>query len=191
MSVIGICQCCGFIAPMESFLAETEHRQLSAVLIELPKDVQGVAFHYLSLFRPSKSKAVQVKKAVRLMGELRDLVKTGHVQVKGRVARPCPPRIWVQAIEKMIEQRDRLNLPMPNHNYLLQVAWDLADSADAQGEKQQYATVRQHRQQPDRAAADPSLDPLEKARREWDEKHGAPTDTIRLNSISDIVKGVK
>lgn len=131
----GTCQTCGTVAPIEWFLSETEHRLICAVLVELPKDVQAVVFHYLSLFKPVTGKAIQAKKAGRLLAEIKGMVAAGHVQIDRKVARPCPPRIWAQAMEQMIERRDRLSLPMPNHNYLKSIAWDLADQADAQAEK--------------------------------------------------------
>lgn len=131
----GTCQTCGTVAPIEWFLSETEYRQICAVLVELPKDIQPVVFHYLGLFRPATGRAIQVTKATRLLSEIKALVTAGHVQVDRKVARPCLPRIWAQAIEQMVERRDRLSLPMPNHNYLKTITYDLADQADAQAER--------------------------------------------------------
>lgn len=34
--------------------------------------------------------------------------------------------MWVAAIEQMIEQRDKLTLPLTNHNYLRAVTWNIA-----------------------------------------------------------------
>lgn len=132
----GTCQTCGTVAPIEWFMADTEYRRICAILVELPKDVQPVVFHYLGLFRPVTGRAMQAKKATRLLSEIKALVAAGHVQVDRKVARPCPPRLWAQAIEQMIERRDRLSLPMPNHQYLMKIAWDLADQADAAAEQQ-------------------------------------------------------
>jgi len=139
----GTCQTCGTTAPIEWFLSETEHRQICGVLVELPKDIQAVVFHYLALFKPATGKAIQAKKANRILTEIKQITAAGHVQVDRKVARPCPPRIWAQAMEQMIERRDRLNLPMPNHNYLKSIAWDLADQADAQAEKTRSTVNRQ------------------------------------------------
>ena len=138
----GTCQTCGTTAPIEWFLSETEHRQICAVLVELPKDVQAVVFHYLALFKPVTGKAIQAKKANRILAEIKQLVAAGHVQIDRKVARPCPPRIWAQAMEQMVERRDRLSLPMPNHNYLKSIAWDLADQADAKAERTQGQIAR-------------------------------------------------
>jgi hypothetical protein len=85
------------------------------------------------LFRPEKQ-SLRWQKAGKIVSELAKLAQTGFVQVQGKVARPCPPRIWAAAMEQMVERRDAIRRPLPNHNYLKQVAWQLADEADAQGE---------------------------------------------------------
>ncbi|MBU1564247.1 MAG: hypothetical protein KJ630_01295 [Proteobacteria bacterium] len=131
----GTCQTCGTIAPIEWFLSETEHRLICGILPLLPKDVEKMVFHYLSLFRPVTGRAIQAKRATRLLCEIKDLVTTGYIQIDKKVTRPCPPRIWAQAMEQMVERRDRLTIPMPNHNYLKTIAYDLADQADGQAER--------------------------------------------------------
>ena len=141
----GICQTCGAVAPIEWFLSEADNRQICAILAEMPKDVQAVVFFYLSLFRPVAGRALQARKAVRLMTDIKNLVAAGHVQIDKRPARPCPPKIWALAMEQMVERRDRLTVPMPNHNYMKAIAYDLADQADARAEKAGYAQQRQAR----------------------------------------------
>lgn len=144
MSVNGVCQTCGTIAPIEWFLADAEHRKFAAIVAELPREVAPLVYHYLALFKTDAGRAMQIRKAVRLVTELKTMVAAGHVQVDRRVARPCAPRLWALAVEQMIERRDRLTLPMPNHNYLKSIAWDLADKADGKREYtgQQQAPVR-------------------------------------------------
>lgn len=186
----GICQTCGAVAPIEWFLSEADNRQICAILAEIPKDVQGVVFHYLSLFRPVAGRALQARKATRLMLEVKGLVITGHVQIDKRVARPCPPRIWAQAMEQMVERRDRLSIPMPNHKYLTSIAYDLADQADCKSEYSKNSALQHKRTRPEPAESNPAGDPLEKARQKWDAEHGVPTDTIHLNSIETVIKGM-
>lgn len=126
----GVCQSCGTIAPIEWFLSDADHRQICAVVAELPRDVAPLVFHYLALFKPESGKAMQPRKALRLVTELKLLVTAGHVQYDRKAARPCPHHLWARAMEQMIERRDRLNLPMPNHRYLITIAWDLAEADD-------------------------------------------------------------
>lgn len=188
--MIGTCQTCGTTAPIEWFLSETEHRQICAVLVELPKDVEKVVLHYLSLFRPVSGRALQAKKAARLLAEIKTMVATGHVQIDKKVARPCRPRIWAQAMEQMVERRDRLSIPMPNHNYLKAIVYDLADQADIQGERTKNTALQHMRTRTEPAASNPIGDPLEKARQKWDAEHGSGAGTMHLNSVSTIIKGM-
>lgn len=138
----GMCQTCGATAPLEWFLTEPVSRQVLVTALSLPQAVQAQAIHYLSLFRPATGRGLAPKRALKIVTELRDLVAKGHVATQGKPDRPCPPHIWGRAMEQMIGSRDRLRLPMPNHNYLRQVAWDLADQDDASREKTVVAAER-------------------------------------------------
>ena len=51
-------------------------------------------------------------------------------------------------METMATQRHSLNLPMPNHKYLVKVAWDLADQADAANERQRNEAERSGNSRP-------------------------------------------
>lgn len=131
----GVCQTCGATGPLEWFVAESLGRQTTAVMLELPKGVQDYLLQYLALFRPATGRGLAPKKALRLVTEILILVGKGYVNRQGFPDRYCPPHIWAGAMETMISQRDGLTLPMPNHNYLKKVAWDLADKADADKER--------------------------------------------------------
>ena len=92
-------------------------------------------------------------------------------------------------MEQMVERRNNgLTLPLPNHIYLSKVAYDLADQTTRQAETKTEAAKTYTRTRPVEDIS--ALDPLEKARREWDAKHGADADTVNLNSIPTIIKGM-
>lgn len=133
----GVCQSCGAVAPLEWFLADGKYRQCLVVMATLSREVAPVTVRYLGLFRPASGRAMSADKALRLLEEIAALVGSGHVQVKvkGKVARPCPARIWAEVMEQMLSQRDQLDLPMASHGYLMKVAYGLADAADAQNER--------------------------------------------------------
>ena len=130
----GVCQSCGAVAPLEWFLADGKYKQCLTVMAIIPREVAAPTVRYLGLFRPASGRAMSVDKALRLLEEIAALVKAGHVQVDKLVARPCPPRIWAEAMEQMREN-PKLRLPMKSHNYLKSVAYDLADAADAGAER--------------------------------------------------------
>jgi hypothetical protein len=184
-----ICPACGAIASAESWMNDANCRETLLIISRLPSPLPKATLGYVGLFRPGRQ-ALSWKKALRLVGEIEALTGNGYIHVAGRVDRNCPARIWAQAMEQMVERRTGLTLPMPNHNYLCKIAYDLADQADCQHEKKQHVAAQQKRPRPDRSVADPLLDPMEKARREWDEKHGAPSGAIDLNSLKSIIKGM-
>ena len=68
------------------------------------------------------------------MQEIAALIAPGYIQVKGQPARPCPARIWAEAMTQISERRDSLRLPLASHQYMAKIAWDLADREDARVE---------------------------------------------------------
>ncbi|KJR98770.1 MAG: hypothetical protein VR65_19910 [Desulfobulbaceae bacterium BRH_c16a] len=187
----GKCPRCLYKASLISFIEAAGDGKLIPVFQKLPAGVQAYYLSYMSLFRPKSGSAIQLDKVARLTADLVELVTLPYVHVQGRVDRPCTSKTWAMAMEQMIEQAPGLTLPMKNHNYLKSIAWDVADKADRNAEKTHDSNAQHRRQQPDRSAADPLLDPMEKARREWDKKHGAPSATIDLKGLSKVVKGME
>lgn len=129
-----ICPCCGSPASAEAWTNEKNGRELLAAVATLPHPLPEAILSYLPLFRPVP-RALSLKKALRLIRELAALVGSGYVQVQGKVARPCQPRIWALAIEDMSERRGGLTLPISGHNYLRKVAYDLADRESLKAER--------------------------------------------------------
>lgn len=187
----GKCPRCLYKTSLISFIEAAGDGKLIPVFQKLPAGVQACYLSYMSLFRPKSGSAIQLDKVVRLTLDLVELVALPYVHVQGSVDRPCTAKTWAMAMEQMIEQAPGLTLPMKNHNYLKSIAWDVADKADRTAEKTYESKAQHRRQQPDLSAADPRLDPMEKARREWDEKHGAPSATINLNGLSKVIKGME
>ncbi|MDH5299297.1 MAG: hypothetical protein OEV91_09790 [Desulfobulbaceae bacterium] len=131
----GICPGCGLATRLEVFISSAAERQCLGVALRMPREVAEVAIEYMGLFRPASGRAMQAKKALRLLGELETLVAAGYVSKPGHVDRPCKPAIWAAAITQMTGNRQGLTLPLSNHNYLCRVAYGLADQADAQAER--------------------------------------------------------
>lgn len=176
-----ICPGCGSVASAETWLNDALCRDTMLAVVKLPAPLPSVTLGYMSLFRPGK-RALTWKKAKRLAEEIAALVAAGHIQVQGKVARPCPPRIWAMAMEQMMERRNSLRLPMPNHNYLRQIAWELADREDAGHEKSTRTSETQGQRSRPRG-----VDPLEKARLEWDKKNAA--ESLKTLTGSDVLDG--
>ena len=129
-----VCPACGAIASADTWLNDELSRETLALVATLSSPLPKSILGYLSLFRPEKT-GLTWKKALRLAEEIKTLTGKGYVNVQGKVDRNCSPRIWSQAMEQMTEKRITLSLPLKNHNYLRQVAWQLADQEDAHAEK--------------------------------------------------------
>lgn len=132
----GVCQSCGATASLEWFLQKPLERQVLVTVLDLPKPVQANIIQYLSLFRPTSTRSLTAAKALRLVEEIKAIVNSGYVTRKGRPDRDCAPSVWGMAMETMLANRDRLELPMESHVYLRKVAYDLADKENSGRERQ-------------------------------------------------------
>lgn len=135
------CPCCGAVASAEAWQNDLEARAVLAAAIKLDEPIPRQLLPYLGLFRPAE-RSLSWKRTATLIRDLSKLVATGYVQVHGRPARPCPPHVWAQAMEQMADRGMTISRPMTNHNYLRQVAWQLADKLDAELEARQYREER-------------------------------------------------
>lgn len=127
------CPCCGEQFPFEAGFADADGKRLAALLAGLEPKLGRAVLNYLRLFSPAK-RGMRMTKAIRLVEELLDLVNAGQVQRDARTPerKPSPPRLWAAGIEQMVLGRERLQLPLENHNYLRAVVYGLAsDPAQA------------------------------------------------------------
>jgi hypothetical protein len=129
-----ICPECGAAASAAAWSNDAEIREVIGAIVTLPAPVAGAVLPYLSLFRP-ESRALSWKRARTVVVELAAQVAAGIVQIQGKPARRCPANLWAQGMEGMTARRDRLQLPLKNHNYLRTVVWPLAEQAAAAAEK--------------------------------------------------------
>lgn len=121
------CPCCGEQFPFEAGFADADGKRLAALLAGVEPKLGRAVLNYLRLFSPSR-RGLRMTKAIRLVEELLDLVNTGQVQRDARTndSKSAPPRLWVAGIEQMIAGRERLQLPLENHNYLRAVVYGIA-----------------------------------------------------------------
>lgn len=146
MSLRVTCPSCGTDFPVEAGLVEGDAKRLGAVLAGMDPLLGRTTLQYLHLFKPPKT-SLRVSRAVKIVAELADLADAGSVCRDERTGtrRPASPAVWAAGIEQMLAQRDRLTLPLANHNYLRHVVYALADTVDATAEKQREKDLRQGR----------------------------------------------
>jgi len=138
--MIVTCPSCRAKFSLEAAQDDTVHLAFADAYSRIPKAMKHQALRYIALFRPKKS-AMSWERAARLAEQLAGQIESGRVQAGGNPARPAPPDIWRQGIEKMIDHPPK-TLPLSNHNYLFKIVWELADQADAQAEYQRNRSER-------------------------------------------------
>jgi len=131
------CPSCGAEYPIEAGLLEDEGKRLAAIVGEMEPVLARTALAYLRLFKPAKT-ALRTARAIKVLQELLELVRVGTVcrDERNGIHRPASSAAWIAGIEQMLQQPERLRLPLSNHNYLRQIVWGIADQADAQAERQ-------------------------------------------------------
>ena len=173
--MILICPSCGAAHSAEGWENDATARQALQASTKLPESVNSVLLAYLGLFRPAKQ-ALRWSKSLKMITELSAMIAQGHIQIQGKVARPCPPHLWAQAMDAVTDRRATLTLPLKNHNYLRQVAYQIADQADAGRERNQHQQVLTGNAQAHRdvqpPAPDAPNDGLSQLERQWLAKHG-------------------
>ncbi len=166
-----VCPSCGATASAEGWANDATAREAILAMAALPSPLHLSTMRYISLFRPAKS-ALSWKKALRLVGEIRDLCGAGYVSAQGQIDRNCPPRIWATAMDDMVERQGAIKRPLKSHNYLRQVAWGMADQADRSREAGDRTAEMSHQITRDASDLVPvaGIDPLAKFREDWDAK---------------------
>lgn len=140
----GCCPSCGFVGQIEAFLVEPEAKRAIARVAAIEPSIGKVIGQYLRLFARGK-RGVQLRRAVALIDELVALVEAGTVCRDERVGvrRPATPAMWAAGIEQMLASPP--SGPLQTHHYLRAVVFGIADSADAQAERQREESARMGR----------------------------------------------
>lgn len=128
----GICPGCGLRADLDVFCVQADANKALAAALELPPVLGGRILRYLRLFSPP-NKTLALGKSVRLLVELADTVNSAQVSRRG-IAYVATLDLWAAALDAVLQQPPE-SLPLTNHHYLFQIAWNIADRAAARRER--------------------------------------------------------
>lgn len=130
------CPSCYAVFSLETAVALDAARAALSTALQMPAPLSGLIAQYLGMFR-SAGRVLAFDRAERLMAELLPMLTEQRVERAGN-ARVCPLPIWQQALERMVEHRaaGKLELPLKSHGYLLEIAFGLADKAEAAAERE-------------------------------------------------------
>lgn len=138
-----ICPCCQSEFPIEAGWLDGDAKRLAMLLARAEPALGRAVVGYLRLHRPAKQ-SLRLTRAAKLAEEVLALASAGEV-CRGGLCRPCTSATWVAAIEQMLDGRAKLRLPLSGHGYLTEVAYSLADQADAIAERQREQHLREGR----------------------------------------------
>ncbi len=168
------CPACGARSPVEAWQAESDAGRALVELLELPQPVARLMPHYIAQFRPPNGGELSWRRIAALTTALRGLVDTGTVQTGPNAPRPCPPTIWGRAIEQLLDQGS-VKRPLTSHNYLLSIAYKLADAAHAEAERAREEALRRPR-------------PAQLGKSEWGGEEDAEIEPIGKEAFQGVLK---
>ncbi len=135
------CMACGAHGSLELFTADPDARRLAELVAKLPADVGPVAVRYLGLFRPLK-RGLTWDRAVKIAAEIVAMVEAGAVEMRGR-RYPASASSFANAMQQMLDHRERLELPMTSHGYLIRIVAGESPREAARAEVRQQDDQRQ------------------------------------------------
>jgi len=150
--IIATCPACGCHGDVETFFVDADAKRLSAAFADMDPALGRAVIAYLRLFKPTKN-ALRLLRAARIVADLSALVESGTVcrDERSGMSRATTPALWTQGIEQLLDQRDRLTLPLSNHHYLRAIVFGLAEQVMARAEakaEQSKRTGQQRRTTP-------------------------------------------
>lgn len=131
------CTACGAHGSLELFSTDPDARRMVELFSRLPADIGPVAVRYLGLFRPLK-RGLTWDRAVKIAGEIVAMVEAGAVEVRGRRF-PASAATFANAMQQMLDHRERLELPMTSHGYLIRIVAGESPREAAREETKQEA----------------------------------------------------
>lgn len=123
-----VCPECGAHGSLAQFASDAEWRAAAELLAGLDPAIGTPLVGYLGLFRPAQ-RALTPPRVHRLLAELAEFMKVPYLHRHGQDW-PVTQEMWRQALEQMVDGRDRLTLPLKSHGYLLEIVSSKAQKAE-------------------------------------------------------------
>lgn len=134
------CSACGAHGSIEMFSTDSDARRLVELMAGVPADVGPVLVRYLGLFRPHK-RGLTWDRAVKIAAEVVAMIQAGEVEQRGR-RYPASAAVFASAMQQMLDHRERLELPMTSHGYLVRIVAGESPREAARAETAQESLKR-------------------------------------------------
>jgi len=138
MAIRGVCPECGIKFLLHMALDDAAARQALMSALEIAPSLAGRIIKYLGLFSPGE-RAMRMDALAARLEELAAAIKNAEVERDGRTW-SAPLDYWRDGIDHMLNTRDKLRLPLKDHNYLFAIvantSMKVAGKKEARREKQ-------------------------------------------------------
>ncbi len=134
------CPSCGACGAIEFFLMDAAARETVRAALGLPAPLGRQVMTYIGLFRP-RQRALTWDRVEKLLAELLEPIQAAQVMRNG-ILRPAPVAYWKEALDQVLMNRAKLNLPLKSHGYLFEIVANLSGKA-AEVQEQQQERSRQ------------------------------------------------
>ncbi|TVO57559.1 hypothetical protein [Denitromonas halophila] len=138
------CPACNAQMSLDALLGHQGARDaiLALAYLHPGEKLVGAAVRYLALFAPAKQ-TMRFDRIASLLNELGEAVRAGRIEHKG-ISAAAPVDYWINAMEDMLANRDRLRLPLTSHGYLKSIVAGMTDRASAKAEGRAEAARAGH-----------------------------------------------
>lgn len=135
------CPACGASGALEFFLMDASARESVRAAFQLPAPLGRQVMTYIGLFRPMQ-RALTWDRVEKLLAELLEPIQAASVTRNG-IAHPAPIDYWKEALDQVLVNRAKLNLPLKSHGYLFEIVANLSGKqAGAQERQREVAAQR-------------------------------------------------
>lgn len=127
------CPCCFARYDLVATLNDSDARNAVSISLKFPPELSDLILRYAGLFRP-KGRALSWKKIIKILVELDFCIKTGKINRHGR-AWTVTIEQWRQGLDEILNQADKLNLPLKSHGYLYEILAGISNKIEADNER--------------------------------------------------------
>lgn len=136
------CPACGATFSLDVLLTHDGAREALMTALAIPAPLGKLLVQYLALFRPA-SRDLSFDRVATLLSELLPMIEAGQIERNHR-SWVAPIPVWKEALEQIQSQRDKLQLPLKSHGYLLEIIAGMGGRAEAIAETKREE-ARHHR----------------------------------------------
>lgn len=134
--VVGVCPSCGRKFALHEAHSDARARVALRAALGLDPTLVDPILVYLDLFSPP-TRALRADRLAKILDELSRMVRAGQITYE-RKTLTVTLEMFRVALQSVGDRRDNLDIPLPNHNYLLKTIVNMHKRADAQREEKQH-----------------------------------------------------